>query len=93
MKDKITYNNLVNISNKLNNKKNKEWDDLVESLYTNYLISIIEGSTDEENLKNVYIDLNDYTNQYTRFYESIDAGLEETLPNIVYGEEELNIGG
>jgi len=92
MKDKVTYNNLVRISKKLDNKKNKEWDDLVESLYINYLISIIEGSIDEENFKNVYINLNDYTNQYTKFYESIDSELEESLPDIVYGEEEISIG-
>ena len=50
MKDKITYNNLVKIQKKLDSKKNKDWDDLVESLYVNYLVSIIEGSHDEDEL-------------------------------------------
>ena len=94
MKDKITYNNLVKIQKKLDAKKSKDWNDLVESLYVNYLVSIIEGSHDEDELDSVYIDTSDYKNGYTNFYNSIDMGLEENIPDILSSlDDEISIGG
>lgn len=94
MKDKIAYNNLVKIQNKLNDKKNKDWNDLVESLYVNYLVSIIEGSHDEDELDSIYIDNTDYKKNYNNFYKSIDMGLEESIPDILSSlDDEISIGG
>lgn len=94
MKDKITYNNLVKIQKKLDSKKSKDWDDLVESLYVNYLVSIIEGSHDEDELDSIYIDNTDYKNNYNNFYSSIDTGLEDSIPDILSSlDDEISIGG
>lgn len=88
MNNKITYDDLIKVSEKLEKAEEKDWDNHVETLYVDYLISIIEGSNDIDELSCVYIDKEQYNKGYNKFYSGIDSALEEALPNV---EKEYNL--
>lgn len=87
MQNRITYDKLIKISEKLDSAENKDWDNCVETLYVNYLISIIEGSYDTDELSDVYIKKSEYDKQYNKFYREIDNALEEIISSITKDEE------
>jgi len=82
MNKKINYNELVKISETLEKNKDKDWDNHVETLYVDYIISVIEGSYDTDDLSDIYVDKKEYDKGYNKFYSAIDNALEEELPTI-----------
>lgn len=88
MKNKLmTYNELCDKNQKLRDAEYKSWNNIVETLYTSYLIGIIEGSS--EDYEKITIDKNSYNKSLQFFTRDIDYSLEEAIDliNINYPDE------
>lgn len=90
----LTYNELCDKNQKLRDAEYKSWNNIVETLYTSYLIGIIEGSSND--FEKTTIDKDSYKKSLQFFFNDIDNSLEEAidLTHINYPddiEEDLTI--